>query len=78
MKTMRNKITGNEEQIPQGFSFTTLFFGILVPLLRGDYMGAVIMLLCAIFSGGLSWIVFPFIYNSMYEKYLIKQGYSSV
>lgn len=58
-----------------GFSWTTLFFGFLVPLLRGDTKWALIMFILGICTCGLSWIVMPFIYNKKYIKGLQEKGF---
>lgn len=33
------------------------------------------MIVTAIFTGGISWLIFPFLYNKLYEDDLIKNGY---
>lgn len=58
-----------------GFSWTTLFFGCLVPLVRGDIKWALIMLLCSMLTCGISLLVFPFFYNRIYIKELQSKGY---
>jgi len=58
--------SGEKKECPIGFSWTTFFFGFFVPLFREDWKWCAIMLLAAPASFGLSWLVFPFIYNSMY------------
>lgn len=63
------------ETVKFGFSWTTLFFGFLVPLSRGDLTWSLLMAVIAVASGGISWIVFPFIYNNIYIKKMVKQGY---
>lgn len=59
-----------------GFSWTTFFGGIIVPLVRGDWKWAIIMLVVGLITGGVSWFVFPFIYNKINTKDLIEnQGF---
>ncbi|WRD30350.1 HrgC protein [Helicobacter pylori] len=58
-----------------GFSWTTLFFGFLVPAIRGDVRWAVLMLIAQTFSLGLASIVFAFIYNKKYTTKLLEDGY---
>lgn len=41
--SMTNSETGLRQAVPIGFSWTTLFFGFLVPLIRGDIRWAAIM-----------------------------------
>lgn len=68
--------TGNIVRIaPVGFSWTTLFFCFLPAFFRWDLWWASVMLICLPLTGGLSWLVFPFIYNKLYIKDLIKKGY---
>lgn len=59
-----------------GFSWTTLFFGCLTPLFRGDIKWALIMFVVAMLTFGISHLVFPFIYNKIYIKDLISAGYT--
>ncbi|OOC23370.1 HrgC protein [Helicobacter pylori] len=58
-----------------GFSWTTLFFGFLLPVIRGDLGWAVLMLIAQIFSLCLANIVFAFIYNKKYTTKLLEDGY---
>jgi hypothetical protein len=60
---------------PVGFSWTTLFFCFLPALFRWDLWWAFIILICLPLTGGLSWLVFPFIYNKLYIKDLINKAY---
>ena len=61
--------------IKVGFSWTLFFFGVFVPLFRGDIKYFLIMLVAALVTFGLSWLVFPFIYNQLFVKDLIAAGY---
>lgn len=73
---LKNNATGQELTVPEGFSFTVLFFGVFVPLFRADIFGTLIMALAAMLTAGFSWFIFPFFYNKMYIDSLIKKGYS--
>lgn len=70
-----NPVTNQKAEAPVGFSWTMLFFGCFVPLFRGDWMWFVITLFIAFLTGGLSWLVFPFFYNDLYIKTLVRDGY---
>ncbi len=69
-------VTKEIKEAPVGFSWTTLFLGIFVPIYRGDWKWALIMFIAACLTMGISWIVFPFIYNKLYIKELIKKGFT--
>lgn len=72
---MYNEKTGARETGYEGFSWTMLFFGCFPPLFRGDYKYAIITFLASWITLGFSWIVFPFIYNGLHMKDLIKKGF---
>lgn len=74
-RILKNPRTGEIKKAPKGFSWTTLFFGVFVPLIRGDFKWAIIMFLSALLTVGLSWLVFPFIYNRLYYNDLISKGF---
>ena len=59
-----------------GFSWTTLFFGFFVPLLRGDWKWFIIMLIANLFTAWIASIIFCFIYNKIYTRNLLESGYS--
>jgi hypothetical protein len=70
-------VTKEIKEAPVGFSWSTLFLGLFVPIYRGDWKWAIIMLLAGSVTFGISWIVFPFIYNKLYIKDIIKKGYKT-
>lgn len=71
----QNPHTNQLREAPVGFSWTCLFFGCFVPLFRSDWKWALIMFLCSLATYGLSQFVFIFIYNKLYIKDLISEGY---
>lgn len=69
--------SGRIKEAPIGFSWTTLLFGFFPALLRGHWAMAVVMFLLSFITFGISGIVFAFIYNKMYVKYLIGEGFKA-
>ena len=71
------------KEVKVGFSWTTFFFGLFVPLIRGDLKWAAIMFAIEAivgaftlgFGAGIIGIVFAFIYNKIYIKELLEKGY---
>lgn len=74
----KNPITTEVKKAPVGFSWTTFFFGFFPALFRSDWKWAAIQFLAAIFTWGLSSIVFCFIYNSLHIKDLVNSGFKAV
>ena len=72
---LRHATSGMVKECKVGFSWTTLFFGIFVPLVRGDIKWMLVMLVVGILTFSLSWLVFPFVYNKIYIKALLEKGY---
>jgi hypothetical protein len=72
---LKHKDSGLLKEPKIGFSWTTLFFGLFVPLFRGDIKWAVISFVFSIVTLGLFWLIFPFIYNKIYIKSLLKEGF---
>src|SRR5690606_22589566 len=70
-----NPVTGRTAIGLQGFSWTTLFFGVFPALFRGHFVAFFVMGIIAFLTMGLSWLVFPFFYNGWHWNKLISQGY---
>ncbi|HMB01413.1 MAG TPA: HrgC protein [Spirochaetota bacterium] len=75
MINLKHSSTNHYKKVPTGFSWTTLFFGCFVPLFRGDVLWLLVSFLLSMFTGGLFWFVFPFIYNGIYIKNLLTKGF---
>ena len=69
---------GVVREAPVGFSWTTFFVSAFVPLFRGDWTWALIMLIASFITFGLAGILFAFIYNRLYIEGLLKQGYAVI
>ena len=74
MYTLKNEY-GVTKEVKKGFSWTMLFFGVFVPLVRGDWKWFLISLLAGIVTVGISWLIFPFFYNKIYLNELLEKGY---
>jgi hypothetical protein len=70
-----NPHTGETKEAPVGFSWTVFFFGFFPPIFRNDWKWALIILVFALITWGLSSLVFMFIYNKLYIKDLISAGF---
>lgn len=66
---------GAIKHVKIGFSWTMLFFGFFVPLSRRDWKWVAISFLASIFTAGICWFIFPFVYNKMYIGDLIEKGW---
>jgi len=73
----KNPNTGAMKEAPVGFSWTTFFFGFFPALFRGDLKYGLIQFVIAVITFSFSNIVFAFIYNKLYIKDLIGQGYKA-
>ena len=77
--------SGITKTVKVGFSWTTFFFGFIVPLVRGDIKWAAIMFIVEVLIGSFTlgigaWvaeIIFSFIYNKLYIKELLEKGYTT-
>mgnify|MGYP003147638944 CR=1 FL=1 len=69
---------GEQRVVTTGFSFTSLFFGIFVPISRGDGKGLLIQLFLGFITCGFSWLIIPFTYNRAYEDRLRNRGWKTL
>ncbi|MDX5808642.1 HrgC protein [Bacillus cereus group sp. BfR-BA-02730] len=73
---MLNAKNNLREEVKVGFSWTTFFFGALVPLLRGDWKWFLILIVAGLCTYGFAGIIFAFFYNKIYIRELIRKGYT--
>lgn len=78
MKAQMKNQYGAVKTVKVGFSWTMLFFGFLVPLFRGDFKWAILSIVISALTCGICWLIFPFIYNKIYIKKLIEEGWLPV
>lgn len=72
--TLQNPASGIIRSVPVGFSWTTLFFGPLPALFRGDFKWFFVQLLLDVLFI-IPLFIFPFLYNRLYLKKLLEGGY---
>jgi hypothetical protein len=72
---LKHQTSGVFKEAKMGFSWTSLFFGCLVPLFRGDFVWAILHVIITPITFLVFWLVFPFIYNRLYIKSLLEKGY---
>ena len=83
MIVLRHKESGLMKECVTGFSWTTFFFGVIVPLVRGDLKWAAILFALAVVIGvptlGIGAfivnIVFSFFYNKIYIRGMMERGF---
>lgn len=75
MIRLKNSQNGLSVEVQTGFSWTSFFFGFLVPLFRGMYGYAGIVAVASIFTLGFSSLYFPFVINKAQVKMLLEKGY---
>ncbi len=68
---------GYAVEIYDGFSWPCLVFGCFWYLHKGMVLWALISFLAAMFTVGLSWLIFPFYANKQHVDFLKKQGYTN-
>lgn len=75
---VRIKRANKTKEIPTGFSWKSLFFGVLYPLFIGDLTGFFLQLVISILTCGLSWLVTPFYYNENRLNRFMRNGWEIV
>ena len=83
MIVLKHKESGLMKKCVTGFSWTTFFFGVLVPLVRGDLKWAAILFALGMIIGvptfGIGALgvhtVFAFVYNKIYIRNLMSRGF---
>jgi len=81
---LQNENTMKTKQAKLGYSWTFFFFGWITPLLRGDWKWFLITFIVTLilaytttgFGAGIAQIVFAEIYNKLYVKDLLENGYT--
>lgn len=66
---------GAPVEIWEGFSWPCLFLGFIWYVFKGLWGWALIALILALSTFGLSWLVFPFFANGQHAKALMERGY---
>ncbi len=74
----KNERTGHTKVIRRGFSFTYLFFGPFVPLIRGHFSSFAIALIIELLSFSIARFVYIFVINKTYTNKLLNDGYVEI
>ena len=72
---LKSPTTGVETTGFYGFSWTYLFFGFFVPLIRGELGVAALHLLFSMFTFGVWQLIVSFLYNKQYTVRMLEKGY---
>ena len=83
MIVLKHRESGLMKECVTGFSWTTFFFGLFVPLVRGDLKWAAIVFVLGMIIGiptfGIGTFgvhtVFAFFYNKIYIRNLMERGF---
>lgn len=75
MVMMKHPNSGIVKEVPTGFSWTTFFFGWLVPAVRGCYGYSCMFFLATLCTAGIAQLVYPFFVNKHYIQSLLEKGY---
>lgn len=79
---LKNPRTGQMREAPVGYSWTMFFFGFFPPLLRGDWVIAIIIFILSlalffVFLPFAPSLVMSFFYNKMYLRRMINEGFEA-
>lgn len=72
---IQNPVNGLTKEGYYGYSWTYLFFGWLVPLIRGELGVAALHMLFTAFTFGVWQVIFSFLYNKQYMTRMLEKGY---
>ena len=72
---LKNPVTGQLKTGYYGYSWTYLFFGWWVPLLRGELGVAALHLLFSLFTLGIWQFIVSFLFNIQYTNRKISEGF---
>jgi hypothetical protein len=75
---IRIRKNGIYKNVSTGFSWKSLFFGVLYPAARGDFKGLFIQLVLAVITANVSQLIVPFTYNKIYLQRMIESGWRVV
>lgn len=64
-----------DKEVPVGYSWISLIFGVFVPLVRGDIRWFLYYLVVTVLTSGIGIIILAFFYNKNYIQNLIEKGY---
>lgn len=74
----KNPSNGYIAQVPKIAFLWVLLFGSFYFLVRGIWLHAIISLILAIVTGGLSWLIYPFHARDILEIHYLEKGWIRV
>lgn len=72
---LKHPSNGSSVPVYKGFSWPCLFCGPLWFAVKGMWLWAIGSGFLAVFTGGFSWLIFPFFANGLHKKHLLSSGY---
>ena len=73
----RNPVNGYEEKVGSPWIWCFLF-GCIYFAVKGIWTHAVVGFLLAIFTAGVSWLIYPFFARGAVERYYLRRGWTPV
>jgi hypothetical protein len=74
MARYQNPDNGFTEEANHPFLWT-LLFGVFYFAVKGIWAHAAIAFICAFFTFGISWLIYPFFARGIVEKHYLRQGW---
>ena len=79
MSYFRNPANGYVEQVSGTFSWLwCLLFGFFYFAVKGNWKHAIIGLVLAVITSGISWLIYPFFVYTINENYYQQRGWTKV
>ena len=74
----KNALNGYIEEISPYAWLWVLLFGCFYFVIKGVWRHALVSFLCALFTGGISWLIYPFFASSIMRKHYLREGWVEI